>query len=558
MRTRLNQKATRWQVHARVNQPPGGWGPWREFTWQAAPEVDRTAPAAPTTPPPPAATATNTANPATGEPGKPPTATTPPPPPVSNLPAVQQPPSTNLPAVQQPPATTVPAVQQPTAQKVPALPQVPRQLPAIPNLPVRVPRSLPKSRSGTTATPSAESRGPQTPDQRESRLVSVTRLAVWDGKPMPASNQRVYVPGPVDVDWAKKSLQWWFRGLTSAPTAAPGQWRWEMSRAGFADFAPWKPLPGLGYAGSANGVQFSIDLNPYAPRPPDWPVTASSAVQLSPAVAQAGGVVQGGAAQGSGAQPTFSQRLGIPADLLGGGQPGQRGQFTQLSKLPPLQVSLSLWVRAVPLDPAGNDADLPSNAVELRFGPVEKTAPYDPNPDHWPVVTFVSYRPVQGYTFDWQCWVEASKDITAPTFWDVGLDAGTKDAKTVLFKKGTTRNLCAGDDSNIVDDFVDAVGGFIEMMGDFVDWVSKTYAALKSDVASKLASVIPGCTSNPVCAGAIQMGLNAGMAALGMPPDLPDFEQLQAMGEGYLVDAVAQQVAAHTNLPFADDAAKPR
>ena len=56
VRTRLNEKATRWQIHARVSQPPGGWGPWREFTWQAAPAVDRTAPAASTAPPPPVAT----------------------------------------------------------------------------------------------------------------------------------------------------------------------------------------------------------------------------------------------------------------------------------------------------------------------------------------------------------------------------------------------------------------------------------------------------------------------------------------------------------------------
>ena len=100
------------------------------------------------------------------------------------------------------------------------------------------------------------------------------------------------------------------------------------------------------------------------------------------------------------------------------------------------------------------------------------------------------------------------------------------------------------------------MGGFIEMMGDFVDWVSKTYASLKSAVASKLVSVIPGCSSNPKCAGAIEMGLNAGIAELGMPPDLPDFDQLQAMGEGYLLDAVAQQVAAQTNLQCTDDPAK--
>ena len=45
-------------------------------------------------------------------------------------------------------------------------------------------------------------------------------------------------------------------------------------------------------------------------------------------------------------------------------------------------------------------ADLPSNAVELVFGPAEKAPPFDPNPKYWPVVSFVSYRPVQGYTFD--------------------------------------------------------------------------------------------------------------------------------------------------------------
>jgi hypothetical protein len=172
------------------------------------------------------------------------------------------------------------------------------------------------------------------------------------------------------------------------------------------------------------------------------------------------------------------------------------------------------------------------------------------------VVSYVSYRPVQGYAFDWQCWVEASTDITSPVFWNLGINTGTKDVTAILFKKGTVRNVCGDDGGNIVDDFVDAVGGFLDMMGDFVDWVSKTYSDLKNKVASTIASAIPGCSTSPACQGAVQMGLNAGLAALGMPPDLPDFEQLQAMGEGYLVDAIAQQVAAKTGVPFADEAAK--
>jgi len=31
MRLKYSQKATRWKIHARVTQPPGSWGEWREF-----------------------------------------------------------------------------------------------------------------------------------------------------------------------------------------------------------------------------------------------------------------------------------------------------------------------------------------------------------------------------------------------------------------------------------------------------------------------------------------------------------------------------------------------
>lgn len=37
VRAKLNSTATRWRVHVRVINPPGGWGAWREFTWIPAP-----------------------------------------------------------------------------------------------------------------------------------------------------------------------------------------------------------------------------------------------------------------------------------------------------------------------------------------------------------------------------------------------------------------------------------------------------------------------------------------------------------------------------------------
>jgi hypothetical protein len=67
-----------------------------------------------------------------------------------------------------------------------------------------------------------------------------------------------------------------------------------------------------------------------------------------------------------GSAPTFSPKPGVPADLLGTAS-GTQGQVVKLPNLP-MPVSLSLYVRVVPLDTAGNDADAPSNTVELRIG----------------------------------------------------------------------------------------------------------------------------------------------------------------------------------------------
>ncbi len=36
VRVKFSPTATRWRVHVHATDPPGGWGPWREFTWQPA------------------------------------------------------------------------------------------------------------------------------------------------------------------------------------------------------------------------------------------------------------------------------------------------------------------------------------------------------------------------------------------------------------------------------------------------------------------------------------------------------------------------------------------
>lgn len=368
---------------------------------------------------------------------------------------------------------------------------------------------------------------------------------MWDGRAT-VDNIKIFVGGPVSVDWTKKNLNWHFRYKTSASAAVPGKARWEMSRGPFPGPGPWKPTPGFAYTGAASGTQFSIDLDPYAPRPPGWVKTVSVKNQPQPLVQTT--------AAGSGQQkpPTSSPMSGLPNDLE---WPQPEGMTSSPQLSTGILASLSLYVRVVPLDAAGNDADLPSNAVELRFGPVEKAPPFNLDPKVWPKITLVGHRPIQGYTFDYQCWVKSAKDITVADIMPLfALDE--TDGSKVMFPKGMVRNTCDDDDGNIVDDVVDAVGGFIELFESFVNGVSSAFDSIKSFAASTIASAIPGCAGNSLCEGAVMAGINSGLVALGMPPDLPDFEQLQAMGEDYLAEAIAQQVAAQTGLPGADVATK--
>lgn len=408
-------------------------------------------------------------------------------------------------------------------------------------------------------------------------VTSRTKLQVWDGKAT-VDNVVYFVDGPVNVNWAGKDFRWWFDYKTNAPGFA-GRARWEISRSPFVDLADWKPTDGYGYTGVADGTQFRMDLKPYAPIPGYLTTTAkvpgppkvgtqvqSKPANASPAPPDIPGVFNP-TAPGTSSKPGTSgttAKMGAPqppAAATGApgtsSKPGTSGTQAMVAKqppsaatgpvaaaepgpvkLPPLQ---SLYVRVVPLDSNGADADLPSNFVELKFGPAEKAPPFKLDPAMWPQITFLpgEYRPVQGYTSDWQCWVKATQDFSFPS-WQI--------------HKGDVANSC-NHHSDVLSDFADAVEGFVSLLKSFVNGVSSAFDSIKSFATSTIAGAL-GCSSNPTCKTLIETGLDAGLVALGMPPDLPDFDALEAMGEDYLAETIAQQVAAQTGVPFADEATK--
>ena len=82
----------------------------------------------------------------------------------------------------------------------------------------------------------------------------------------------------------------------------------------------------------------------------------------------------------------------------------------------------------------------------------------------------------------------------------------------------------------------------IDFALDAVNWVSTAYNDLKSSVISIVSKFVPDALCGKKCLGTL---LDAGLAALGLPPSIPNFDQL--MNEG--LDYLASQAAGQLGIP---------
>ncbi|MHB1132203.1 MAG: hypothetical protein ACYC4L_07405 [Chloroflexota bacterium] len=80
---------------------------------------------------------------------------------------------------------------------------------------------------------------------------------------------------------------------------------------------------------------------------------------------------------------------------------------------------------------------------------------------------------------------------------------------------------------------------FFDFVAGAVEWAGKIYDGLKQGLINAVAMTIPFCGES--CKMVLEVGLNAGMAALGLPPSLPSFDQLTDLAQGELVTLLAEQ-----------------
>jgi len=104
---------------------------------------------------------------------------------------------------------------------------------------------------------------------------------------------------------------------------------------------------------------------------------------------------------------------------------------------------------------------------------------------------------------------------------------------------------------SFVNTFGDVLTGIVDSVGKLVNSASELWEDIQKyavDAAAAGLSAIPGVNCSSICKAALQAGLEIGLATMGVPPSLPNFDELLDQGADYLVAQVAAQAASQAGL----------
>src|SRR5665213_1913294 len=225
-----------------------------------------------------------------------------------------------------------------------------------------------------------------------------------------------------------------------------------------------------------------------------------------------------------------------------------------------------IWVaRVVPLDQNGNLAGQPSNPVYL-FTPIVTASvtlhgvPAPPPPKNYPTVAIDSWRPAQHVEASDAFYgppsqpssiittapVPATTIISAfPSYVQESINSQVIQPGVNLIPANSTIYLDWSPPDEGTDGW-DAFCDFVSQLGDYItsaiDWVSSTFNQIKNDAVSVVAGVmtsvgVPSSIANAVA----NVVVDAVMSSAGIPPSLPDMDQLENMGIGFVVDTASEE-----------------
>ena len=205
------------------------------------------------------------------------------------------------------------------------------------------------------------------------------------------------------------------------------------------------------------------------------------------------------------------------------------------------------YLRVVPVNDKGACTGLPSPSIQLTYKkrPPNPSLPVpNPAPEFAHVTASVtSFQKLTGASDTPPYCFVALKDH------DVSSDPFQITADVVGFVTvgpgghvGKDQQVCyAPTDSG--GSFWDDLTDVVDFVLDVVSYPSKVYELYQQIIPSILGELIPGCGDS--CKGYLLLAEKAGLAAVGLPPSLPDASKLVNNGEDYLV----QQASEATGVP---------
>jgi hypothetical protein len=184
-----------------------------------------------------------------------------------------------------------------------------------------------------------------------------------------------------------------------------------------------------------------------------------------------------------------------------------------------------------------DDVKPPSQARPLppEHAPSVALVPRPLVPDPVPSVALVQYLPARGYDPEYLCWaIDTHGSANSAKGQRVRTCGGSGGGDGLLDIAGGLGSA-----------FIDGMGGLIELGSPVVDWAASTYNSAKATAVGAVVDALKNTTGcGGACQWAVGAAVDAGMMAMGMPPSLPNFDQLVKQLENQGIDALADAAVA--------------
>lgn len=237
---------------------------------------------------------------------------------------------------------------------------------------------------------------------------------------------------------------------------------------------------------------------------------------------------------------------GIPVDLMA------------FSGVPPKL----LYMRAVALSDGPDTGSVSarySDVVQLRYVQDETDFVYIPPPEvvaidaNVPSVRLIEYQPIQWENPEWMYHYLVVRQPTRGEYYSNAIGISNPDELMANMPVNTEIYLSPPQEddgswlSNAWDsikDFFSSITGFI---ADITNWISEKYADIKSELVNFVAEHLPLVPEDyrELLKDALRYMVDYGLVTIGVPPELPTFDQLTNMGTDYL----ASQALAQAGIP---------